>query len=139
MTRASILAACALAVVACKDRRNEAPPPPVIVEPPKPPTPQPGDRASLIAGKLPEGDPTTQLVMTKCQICHSTDYLVQQRLSEAAWKKTVDKMRKFGVPINDDEAATIVAYAARNWTTDLPERTWPLVAPPAGALPAATR
>jgi hypothetical protein len=74
---------------------------------------------ALLAGQLPD-DPARPLVQGKCLLCHSAEYVTQQRLTEGQWQKTVDKMRKFGTPANDDEAKAMVAYLARYWTPDLP-------------------
>ena len=61
-------------------------------------------------------------------------YLTQQRLSEATWKKTIEKMRKFGANLTDEQSASLAAFAARYWNPDLPGRTWVAGPPPAGAL-----
>ena len=94
--------------------------------------------ASLAADPAPDqlpDDPARPLVQARCLLCHSGEYLTQQRLTEGQWQKTVDKMRKFGTPANDEEAKIIVAYLARNWTPDLPP--WrPVRAPlPPGSVP----
>jgi hypothetical protein len=96
------------------------------------------DRAALLAGNVPDGAPEMEIVNVRCQICHSLQYLTQQRLNEAAWKKTIEKMRKFGAQLTDDETASLVAFAVRYWNPDLPGRTWTLGPPPAGALPIAS-
>lgn len=114
-------------LVACGSKRE--PPPP-------PPTPGTIDREALLAGKLPEGTPETDLINAQCRICHSVDYLTQQRLSEAGWKKAIDKMRAFGASLSDADAASLTTFAARHWNAELPDRTYAPVAPPAGALPA---
>ena len=89
---------------------------------------------ALVEGQLPD-DPARPLVQARCLLCHTGEYLTQQRLTEGQWQKTVDKMRKFGTPANDEEAKIIVAYLARNWTPDLPP--WrPVRAPlPPGSVP----
>ena len=118
-----------LLLAACGDHSPQQPTPP-----PPPPAAPAFDRDDLLAGKLPEG-PEADLINAQCRICHSIEYLTQQRLGEPGWKKTIDKMRKFGAMLDDAQAATIVSFAARNWNTDLPDR-WPQsVDPPAGALP----
>ena len=76
-----------------------------------------------------------ELINAQCRICHSTQYLTQQRLPEAAWKKTIEKMRKFGAQLTDEQAAALVAYAARTWNPSLPAPTWTPGPPPPGALP----
>ena len=130
--------AIVLALVACKSDSPPPAPPPQPPATPTPPAPPPApaiDRDALLAGKLPEGAPEMELVNAQCRICHTTEYLTQQRLGEPGWKKTIDKMRKFGAVLTDDEAASLVTFAARYWNPDLPGRTWTPGPPPAGALP----
>jgi hypothetical protein len=83
---------------------------------------------ALLEGQLPD-DPARPLVQARCLLCHSVDYVTQQRLTEGQWQKTVEKMRKFGSPANDEEAKAMVAYFARYWTPDLPPLR-PVRAPP---------
>ena len=125
-----------LVVAACRSEERAPAPAPTPTPTPTPtPPPAPAiDRAALLAGQLPESA-QTELINAQCRICHSTDYLTQQRLSEPAWKKTIDKMRKFGANLTDAEAASLVAFAARYWNPDLPPRAWSPVPLPAGALP----
>ncbi len=96
--------------------------------------PAPADRAALIEGKLPD-DPAREIVKAKCLICHTGDYVTQQRLTAAQWLKTVEKMRKFGAPLNDDEVKQVSEYLGRHWTPDLPERRAQPGPPPKGSLP----
>jgi Spy/CpxP family protein refolding chaperone len=87
------------------------------------------DTKALVEGEMPD-DPAKPLVQGKCLLCHTADYLTQQRLTETQWQKTVDKMRKFGTPASDDEAKLITAYLARYWTQDLPPAKPVKAAPP---------
>ena len=122
-----------VAIAACKAKQDQPPPPPPA---PAPPPPAPTiDRAELLAGKLPDGAPETELINAQCRVCHAVEYLTQQRLSEGAWQKTIAKMRKFGANVDDQQAALLAKFAATYWNPDLPARAFPLVAPPAGALP----
>ena len=77
------------------------------------------DQKSLLQGKLPDG-PARKLVEGKCMLCHTGEYVTQQRLTQGQWQKTVDKMRKFGTPATDDEAKAMTEYLSRYWTPDLP-------------------
>jgi hypothetical protein len=95
--------------------------------------PAPVSEQALVEGQLPD-DPARVLVQGKCLLCHSGEYITQQRLTEAQWQRTVDKMRKFGTPASDEEAKAIVAYLARYWTRDLPPPRQVRTAPPRGAL-----
>ncbi len=111
-------------------------------EPAPPAAPKPAQakeadalRLELVAGKLPD-EPGRTVVQSKCVICHTQDYVTQQRLTPGQWQKTVEKMRKFGAPLTDDEVKLVSEYLGRHWTVDLPE---PIpakaVAPPRGSLP----
>ena len=103
---------------------------------PTPTPPPPLDQAALLEGKLPDGAPMTDLINAQCRICHAVEYLTQQRLSEAAWAKTIAKMKKFGANVSDADAAALAKFAASYWNPDLPPRTaWKVVAPPPGAVP----
>jgi hypothetical protein len=77
------------------------------------------DEKALLKGEMPD-DPGKPLVQRSCMLCHTGDYLTQQRLSEAQWQSTVQKMRKFGAPATDDEAKVMTAYLAKYWTQQLP-------------------
>ena len=85
---------------------------------------------ALLEGKLPD-DPAKPLVQGKCMLCHTGDYLTQQRLNEGQWQKTVEKMRKFGSPATDEEVKQMTAYLARYWTQDLAPARALRAAPPA--------
>lgn len=124
-----------IALAACRSD-EKAPPPSPSPSPSPPPLPVVSiDRDALLAGKTPEGAPEMELVNSQCRICHSTEYLTQQRLSEATWTKTIGKMRKFGANLTDEQAASLASFAAHYWNPDLPGRTWVPGPPPAGALP----
>jgi mono/diheme cytochrome c family protein len=58
-----------------------------------------------------------ELVKGQCLLCHSADYIsTQPRLSAAAWKATVIKMRdKYGAPIAEDKIEGLVQYLAANY------------------------
>lgn len=92
------------------------------------------DVAALVEGKLPE-DPAVAVLNAKCTICHTNDYVTQQRLTPVQWQKTVEKMRKFGSPLTDDEVKALSDYLGRYWTVDLPERRTQPVRPPPGSIP----
>ncbi|MFN2548034.1 MAG: cytochrome c [Myxococcales bacterium] len=82
------------------------------------------DEKALLKGQMPD-DPAKPIVQRSCMLCHTGDYLTQQRLTESQWQKTVEKMRKFGAPASDEEAKQMTAYLAKYWKQDLPpaERT----------------
>jgi hypothetical protein len=121
-----------IALVACGSKDADKQPP--APDPAPPPAPPPIDRASLIAGKLPDA-PEMEVVNAQCRICHSLDYLTQQRLTDAGWKKAIDKMRKFGANLSDADAAALVTFVAKHWNRELGDREFTLVALPPGATP----
>ena len=99
------------------------------------PAPSPAEQAALVEGRIPD-DPARALLQAKCLICHTADYVTQQRLTEGQWQKTIEKMKKWGSPIADDEVKALAAWLGRTWTPDLPERRSPQRPAPAGSLPA---
>ena len=90
-------------------------------------------KTASAAEDLPD-DPARPLVQGKCTLCHTADYITQQRLTEPAWQRTVDKMRKFGTPATDEEAKAMVAYLARNFPADLPPPRSPRAPLPPGSV-----
>ena len=63
-------------------------------------------------------DADTPLVMTRCAVCHSVDYIQMNApfLKRAGWEAEVKKMIKvYGAPVADDDAARIVDYLTRHY------------------------
>jgi hypothetical protein len=62
-------------------------------------------------GRLAPG-PNRELAQTRCQLCHSTDYIVRQpRVDARQWEGVVSKMVKvYGAPVSDADARAIVEY-----------------------------
>jgi len=56
--------------------------------------------------------PRMELAMASCALCHSADYIsTQPRLSSAAWRAIVEKMRlKYGAPIATNNVDALVQY-----------------------------
>ena len=50
-----------------------------------------------------------------CRACHEDDLSEQQRLSAAAWGRTVDKMVRWGAKVSADEKPALVAYLSSRW------------------------
>ncbi len=94
----------------------------------------PAQRAALVEGKIPD-DPERSLFQAKCLICHTGDYVTQQRLTEGQWQKSVEKMKRWGAPLTDDEVKALAAWFGRTWNPDLPERRSPQRAAPRGSTP----
>ena len=63
--------------------------------------------------KLRRG-PHSDLAQTRCQYCHSTDYIVMHPKSDAKqWNTVVTKMIKvFGAPLSEADAKAITEYLA---------------------------
>jgi DMSO/TMAO reductase YedYZ molybdopterin-dependent catalytic subunit/mono/diheme cytochrome c family protein len=47
-----------------------------------------------------------------CRVCHGDDLVEQQRLSEAGWGRTVDKMVQWGARVDSDRRASLLKYLA---------------------------
>jgi len=77
-------------------------------------------RAAALRGELPAG-PEVNVAASRCAICHTTQYLTQQRLTEAQWTKTIEKMKKWGAPIDDAESAALARYLGTHFSADLPD------------------
>ncbi len=94
----------------------------------------PADQAALVEGKIPD-DPERALFQAKCLMCHTGDYVTQQRLTEGQWQKSVEKMKRWGAPLADDEVKALAAWFGRTWNPNLPERRSPRRAAPRGSTP----
>jgi DMSO/TMAO reductase YedYZ molybdopterin-dependent catalytic subunit/mono/diheme cytochrome c family protein len=76
----------------------------------------------------------------RCTICHNREMIEQQRLTEAQWQATIEKMVKvYGAKLTDGEAASLLAYVSR-FSPDVPARrpepeSYGRVASEAGELP----
>jgi len=59
------------------------------------------------------------LTVGRCIICHSVEYIPANApaMDRAAWQKTIQKMRdRFGAPITDQQANTILDYLSANYS-----------------------
>jgi sulfite dehydrogenase (cytochrome) subunit B len=62
--------------------------------------------------------PDRDLVVARCSICHSVDYVQMNApvLDRTGWEKSVRKMiDAFGAPISDEDAKRIVEYLGNNY------------------------
>lgn len=62
--------------------------------------------------------PGRELAAGRCAICHSLEYIPSNAaaMDRAGWQKSVQKMReRFGAPITDEEAATILDYLSATY------------------------
>ena len=65
-------------------------------------------------GTLPPGKGRAQ-TEAACFACHSSDLLMQQRLTEKQWTAAVEKMIRWGAAVKESDKATVIAYLAKNF------------------------
>ena len=70
--------------------------------------------AGVAAQELPAG-PGRDVVTKRCVTCHEADLIVQQRLSRAAWGRSVDKMVRWGAMVEGDERDPMLDYLAAHF------------------------
>jgi cytochrome c5 len=66
------------------------------------------------AQTLPPG-PGADVLKARCISCHEADIIVSQRLSLAAWTRSVDKMVRWGTTITPAEREVLHPYLAANF------------------------
>jgi len=66
------------------------------------------------------------LIIARCAVCHSQDLIVQQRLPGERWKATVEKMKRWGAEISDDEADLLKRYLSARYHPGAPDQLPPL-------------
>ena len=62
------------------------------------------------------------LIIARCSVCHSPDLIRQQRLSQARWETTVEKMMHWGADLSSEEADTLVRYLSARYHPGAPDR-----------------
>ena len=70
--------------------------------------------AALAQSDFPEGQ-AKEYVERICLQCHRPSQLLQERRTEADWKRTVARMALKGVSVPADQYDAIVAYMAKNF------------------------
>ena len=50
-----------------------------------------------------------------CKTCHEEDLSSQQRLSQAAWGRTVDKMVRWGAKVSAEDKEPLTSYLVSRW------------------------
>ena len=68
---------------------------------------------------LPPG-PMQAKATTSCLECHEARIILQQRLSNAAWVKEVDKMIKWGAVVDASDRDALIDYLSTNFSPDQP-------------------
>lgn len=77
--------------------------------------------AVLGADHLPTREPQRSIVLGQCQICHSSEYVQQQRLTPAQWRATITKMIGWGAPITAAEGEALAQVLAEAYPPDRPD------------------
>jgi len=75
---------------------------------------------SASSPELPPG-PMQVKATTACMECHEARIIVQQRLSQAAWTKEVDKMTKWGALVEPQDRDLLIDYLSANFGVDKPD------------------
>jgi hypothetical protein len=57
-------------------------------------------------------------VQTACTECHDSHIIMQQRLSNKAWAKEVDKMIKWGALVDPNDRTAFIDYLSINFSPD---------------------
>jgi len=70
--------------------------------------------AAASAQTLPAG-PGSDVLKARCVSCHEADIIVSQRLSLAAWTRSVDKMVRWGAVITPAEREVLHPFLAANF------------------------
>jgi hypothetical protein len=76
---------------------------------------------------LPPG-PERAKVTDACTECHDARIVMQQRLSQAAWGKEVDKMIKWGALVEAADREAFIGYLSTNFPADKAAEPEPRVA-----------
>jgi cytochrome c oxidase cbb3-type subunit 3 len=58
---------------------------------------------------------TKRLLIARCAVCHSTDLIVQQRLTRTQWIATLNKMARWGAQVSSAEQTQLVDYLAARY------------------------
>jgi cytochrome c oxidase cbb3-type subunit III len=62
-----------------------------------------------------EEQDSKRLLMARCAVCHSTDLIVQQRLTLTQWIKTLNKMERWGAQVSSAEQTQLANYLAARY------------------------
>lgn len=100
---------------------------------PEPPVVNPPAKAGALASDgLPASEPERAFVLGQCQICHTSEYVMQQRLTPAQWLATVNKMIGWGAPLSPDQGEALAKVLAEAYPSDAPDYVPPRVDLPRG-------
>jgi cytochrome c5 len=65
-------------------------------------------------GQVSQSGGGSELVASKCTMCHPIDRINQANHDRAAWVQTIDRMRGKGAVLTDAEAAQIADYLSKS-------------------------
>lgn len=77
---------------------------------------------------LPDGEGRA-IITGACASCHGADLITSKKATQQEWSGIVDRMRGYGVTLNDAQVKTLLDYLVKNFS--------PGGAAPAGGAPAA--
>jgi hypothetical protein len=66
------------------------------------------------------GPSTPASFRSACLPCHGTDVIEQQRLSRAQWEREVDKMIRWGAPVQPDDRSALIDFLAERFAPRRP-------------------
>ena len=55
---------------------------------------------------------------SRCGSCHDLAFAEKKLRSRAEWQKVLIKMRTYGAPLSDEEAAQVLEYLAKNYSSE---------------------
>ena len=70
--------------------------------------------STVAAQEMPPG-PARDVVVKRCVTCHESDLITQQRLSRAAWGRSIDKMVRWGAVVEPEEREAVLDYLAAHF------------------------
>jgi cytochrome c oxidase cbb3-type subunit III len=74
-----------------------------------------GNTGQESAASVSDEQDSKRLLMARCAVCHSTDLIVQQRLTLAQWLKTLNKMERWGAQVSSAEQTQLANYLAARY------------------------
>lgn len=85
---------------------------------------QHGNSVNSFAGESSDRSALEQrglaFINARCTICHSSDLITQQRLDHSMWTKVVDKMIRWGAPVNPAEREFVLEYLSGSYGPQMP-------------------
>ena len=62
--------------------------------------------------------PAVETLRAACHGCHTDEVLTQQRLTDAQWTKVLEKMHRWGAPIEDTDVPSLTEFLAQRSRRD---------------------